>query len=355
MNNVDPTYVGAYGKIKSYSTDFLPQEIINRAFEAKDLDEIISTLYSTFYRQDFDLFSTVSKGAELLSNGLNHRLVLRNRIALMGAPAPGREILRAYLSKWDIENIKIILSSKYMGYSLKETENYILSFRDIPLGIFGGRLTQSDFRSLLSQGSIDSIVNYLSNYGYGQILLEQMEKYRRINDISILLSTLDKYYFTNLLASVRYYNGDEGPVFRFFRELIDAKNIMTIMKGKTMGVDYQRFSDSLIPGGNSSIGSLEDLFLSTDPNEALQRFSIPEQARDKISKISGSGKLQIIESAILSSIHSSYMEKFQNLALSIGYTFSFIMRSERERENLRSAIFGNIYNISKERIAGLIY
>lgn len=355
MSDVDPTYIGAYGKIKAYSTDFLSPEFVSRVFEAKNIDEIISALYSTFYRQDFDLFSTTSKGIELLSNAINHRLVLRNRISLMGAPAPGREILRAYLSKWDIENIKIILSSKYMGYSLKETENYILSFRDIPLGIFGGRLTHSDFRSLLSQGSIESVVSYLSNYGYGQILLEEMEKYRRINDISILLSALDKYYFTNLLSSVKYYNGDEGPVFRFFRELIDAKNVMVILKGKEMNVDYQRFSGSLIPGGNITLSSLEEMFMAPDINEALRRLSIGEQSRDRILKASGAGKLQMIESAISSAIYTSYAERFQNLALSIGFTFSFIMRAERERENLRSAILGNVYNISRERIASLIY
>jgi V/A-type H+-transporting ATPase subunit C len=352
---MDPTYIGAYGKIKAHSTDFLTEDTLRRIYEAKSVEEMISTLYSTFYREDLDLFSTVSKDRDLLNNAINHRLVLRNRIALMGAPAPGREIIRAYLSKWDIENIKTIISSKFMGYDLRETENYLLSFRDIPLGIFGGRMGQSDFRSILSQNSVESVVSYLSNYGYGQVLLQYMERYRRVNDVSILLSALDSYYFSNLLSSVKFYNGDEGPVFKFFQETIDVRNLMVALKGKSMDIEYSRISDSMIPGGSVPLSRIEEIYSSSSVQEALQKFPMEERSRERLTAAGSSGGLQIIESALLGGLYSKYLERFSALAISIAYTFSFILKSERERENLRSAAFGNIYNIPREKIMSLIY
>ena len=352
---MDPTYIGVYGKIKAHSTDFLSDDLLRRVYDSKTVEDIISLLYSTLYREDLDLFSTTSKDKDLLSNALNHRLVLRNRIALMGAPAPGREVIRAYLSKWDIENIKTIISSKYMGYDLKETENYLLSFRDIPLGLFGGRMTQSDFRAILSQNSVESVVNYLSNYGYGQILLQGMERYRRVNDISILLSALDTYYFSNLLSSVKFYNGDEGSVYKFFQEMIDIRNLMIALKGKSMEVEYSRIPDSMIHGGNVPLSTIEEIYNSSSIQDVIQRFPMEETTRSRISSAGSTGRLQLVESALMGSLFSRYLEKFSALAISVAYTFSFILKSERERGNIRSAAFGNIYNISREKIMSLIY
>ncbi|MEM0158958.1 MAG: V-type ATPase subunit, partial [Thermoplasmataceae archaeon] len=142
---MDPTYAGAFGRLKAHETEFLSPSDFARLIEAKNVGEILSFLFSTFYKSDIEVFSGTHTGVELLNRSINHRLILRNRYALFAAPTPARDLLRAYLSKWDIENLKAIISAKFMGYSIKETEDFLVSFRDIPLGIFAGPMSHEDF------------------------------------------------------------------------------------------------------------------------------------------------------------------------------------------------------------------
>ena len=63
---MDPTYTGAYGRIKVYETEFLSEDLLRRLADSANVEEISSLLYTTFYRQDMDLFSALHKGVDLI-------------------------------------------------------------------------------------------------------------------------------------------------------------------------------------------------------------------------------------------------------------------------------------------------
>ena len=52
---MDPTYTGAFGRVRVYGNDFLPEDFIRRLMATKTIDEMVSELFGTFYRQDMEL------------------------------------------------------------------------------------------------------------------------------------------------------------------------------------------------------------------------------------------------------------------------------------------------------------
>ena len=351
---MDPTYTGAYGRIKVYQTEFLSEDFLKRLVDSANIEEISSHLYTTFYRQDMDLFSALNKGIDLLNMAINHRLIVRNKVSLFASPTPGRETIRAYLSKWDIENIKSVISSKYMGYEIRETENFLISFRDVPIGLFGGAMTHDDFKGLLSLGTIEDIVNRLSGFGYGQDIMQQMDRYRKSGDISILLSALDKHYYNRLYDSLKFYNGDEGPLRRFISEEIDVRNIMVVLKAVDMGVEFERIKEALISLGNISVTELQDIYSSGMIEQSAEKLKRHyPRTEEALKQYEETKRLEVFEGLIRTELYNKYTGIFSQQSLSVGSTFNFIMKSERERERLRSIIFGKNYGLSGESIRSL--
>jgi len=346
---LNASYTGAYGRIRVYSSEFLGEDTFRDLLQAKNVEDLTSKLYSTLYRSDMDMFSAINKGFDLIELSLNHRLIIRNRIALFAAPTPARDVIRSYLSKWDMENIKSILSAKYMGYSIKETENFLISFRDVPLGLFGGNLTHDDFKVILSKDTIDDIVNYLSNFGYGQYMLQYMERYRKSGDIGILLFALDNYYYIHLFESLKFYNGDEGPIRSFFSETIDIRNAMVVLKAISLNVDFERIKESLIPYGTIPMSKLQDAHRTGNLSQAI---SIIVGNRDTEEIIPDSStKLGDIEFTLREKLLRKYISIFSVQALSVSFTFAFIIKSELERERIRSIAMGKFYGLDEKTIS----
>lgn len=351
---MDPTYTGAYGRLKVYQTEFLSDDFLRRIADSATMDDVSAVMYSSFYKEDMEKFSAINKGLDLLNMAINHRIIVRNRIALFAAPTPGREILRAYLSKWDIENIKSVISSKYMGYEIRESENFLISFRDVPIGLFGGAMSHDDFKHLLSLGTIDEVVTTLASFGYGQDVMQQMDRYRKSGDIGILLAALDNHYYYRLHNSLKFYNGDEGPLRRFISEEIDTRNIMVILKAVDMGVEFDRIKEALIPMGNISIASLQEIYSSGLLEQSIEKLKAYYPGmEDAMKEYTENRRLEVFESLMNAELYRKYLGVFSQQALSVASAFHFLLMAERERERLRAIIFGKNYELPAERIRGM--
>src|SRR5258707_13835116 len=115
----------------------------------------------------------------MLEIAINRTFVERNRQAYESASFAGKPIVGAYLRRWDIENIAIVLSARAQGRTVSEAEAFLVSSRDIPAGLFAGVMTLDDFRHLLDQPTLEATVAALVRFGYGSTLLPLLEGYSR--------------------------------------------------------------------------------------------------------------------------------------------------------------------------------
>ncbi len=347
---MDSTYSGSYGRIKAARMEFLSEGFITNLREM-DVEAITRALSATSYKEDIDALYSLYGGHELLEMAINRRLVRRNRIARFAPPPNASDMLRAYLSKWDIKNIKSVITSRYLGYSLRQSEVFLVSFRDVPMGIFAGNMTADDFNILLGQPGMDTLIETLSRYGYGQVLMQEMERYRKDGDVAPMLHALDRFYYRRLFASLRFYLGNEGPLLRYFSEEVDAYNIMILLTAKKMHVQLERVREALLPYGTLSMENFQSLYGSGDVEEMAGKLGDRFSAERVIGEYRESGDLNIFESDLRRRMYERYAGILSSQSVSIGSVFAFVFRAERERDVLRSIATSKAYGISPQRIA----
>lgn len=349
------SYSSSFGRLKSLSTNFISSNILQTLVHAKDVSEMTRILEPTWYGPEIERAASLYSPPELLEVALNRHIVEINKIALESTPFSGREAIRAYLLKWDIHNIELILSSKIIGRAITETEPFLVSSRNFPAGISAGNISHDEMKIILSQAGVDGVVNHLVKYRYGPILMQHLDTYQKTGDLGPMMADLISYYYTTLIESLRFFQGDEGVIRDLFRVQIDKRNILSLLKGKDSELDRELISKHLIKGGNISRDDLFDIFGSKSIEEFVgkvqKQYNLTDLLKDTYSK---THSLIDFEVAFDKFISKSYLKRLKNIPLSLGSIFHFIITAEYEWDNIKRIAYGKRYDLSIERITSML-
>ncbi|MCI4327431.1 MAG: V-type ATPase subunit [Thermoplasmata archaeon] len=339
-------YASALGRLKSYQPTLLPKEAYGPLVAAKDLVEVSKLLEATPYGPEIAQSAASYHGAPLLELAVNHVLVVRNRLAYEATPFAGRALVGAYLRRWDLQNIGIILSAKSQGRPVAETETALVSSRDIPAGLFAGTMTLDDFRLLLQQPNVDAIAQGLVKFGYGGVLLPRMEAYNRTHDIFPLLSALDRFYYEDLLSSARFYQGDEWVVRLLIQSEIDVRNAVLLLKGKDAGLPVEAVQDRFLDGGAMLRATVPELYGGRSVAEVVGALEPRFPALPEGNDLYQAGRsLAGYEAALVRERSVRELKRLRAYPLSVAIIFGFLLLTELERSDLRRIIYGKLYGV----------
>lgn len=347
-------YASSFGRLQAISLNFLSKDVMQNLLRSKDETEMIKVLESTWYGSEIEKAASIFKETELLEVALNRHLVYVNKIALEASPFNGKSAIRAYLSKWDIYNIELILSSKSLGRPITDTESFLVSSRNVPAGVSAGNIPHDDMKVILSQNNVEGVVNQLVKYNYGTILMQHLETYQKTGDLGPMMSALQTFYYQTLLDSLKFFQGDEGTIRDLFRTEIDKKNILSLMKAKDSNLEKELLGKHIIDGGKITRNELLEIYGSKDVSEIVGRVENKYMLVNALAQYKKSKSLIDFEVALDKFINSEYVNKLKNIALSIGTIFYFILKTEQERENIKRIAYGKRYNLSNENISALL-
>ncbi|MFQ5920398.1 MAG: V-type ATPase subunit [Nitrososphaerales archaeon] len=340
--------------MRALSLNFLSKDYILNLLRARDVGEIVKQLASTWYGPHIERAASLYKPPELVEVALNRHLVGVNKIAMEAAPFSGKSAIRAYLAKWDIQNIELILSSKSLGKTITETEHFLVSSRNLPAGVSGGNIPHDEIKILLSQPSVEAVVNQLVRYGYGTVLMQRMGEYQKNADLGPMMAALQGYYYAALLEALKFYQGDEGVIRELIRAEIDKKNILSLLKAKETNLEKDVIVHHLIEGGNIPTGQLGEMYTAKNVEELAGNLGTYYKLEEGFEHYKKTKSLTDFEAALDKFISETYFRRLKTLPLSIGTIFYFVMQAERERENLRKIAYGKHYNMPAERISSML-
>lgn len=348
-------YSSSFGRLNSLSINFIPQNILQNLVHAKDVAEMTRILEPTWYGAEIERAAALYSLPELLEVALNRHIVEINKIALESTPFSGRDAIRAYLLKWDIHNIELILSSKIIGRAITETEPFLVSSRNFPAGISAGNISHDEMKIILSQAGVDGVVNHLVKYRYGPILMQHLDTYQKTGNLGPMMADLIEYYYTTLIESSRFFQGDEGVIRDLFRVQIDKRNILSLLKGKDSHLDRELINKHLIKGGNISTDELFDIFGSKSIEEFVGRVQKHHNLADLLKETYiKTHSLIDFEVAFDKFISKSYLKRLKNISLSLGSIFHFIITAEYEWDNIKRIAYGKRYDLPLERITSML-
>jgi len=348
-------YASALGRLNPEFPAFLSKETYPQLLAAKDAGEFAKVLETTPYADDVARLRSTHSDVTLVELAINRTFVRRNRHAYDSTPFAGRGVVGAYLGRWDIQNIEMILTAKAKGGSIFETEDHLVSSREIPAGLYAGAMNLDDFRILLGQPTLEGMVASLVKYGYGTTILPYLEAFERTHNIFPILRALNKEYYRNVVAQARFYQGDEWVIRGLVQSEIDATNTLLLLKGKDRFLPADEVLSRFLEGGTMNISQAADLYPARNVPELAERFvarfpSIAEGSTEYTTADSLTG----YEVAIERDRAASELKRLRTYPLSLSVIFAYLLRNEIERSDLRRAVFGRRYGVPAERLAPLL-
>ncbi len=277
-----------------------------------------------------------------------------NRVAIQTAPLFGKNAVLAYLSKWDIENIEVILAAKALNRPLEQTETALVSSRNIPLSLSPNIISHSELNVLLQQPDVEAVINYLVKYGYGAILLQQLGEFRKSGDLGVFTVVLQNLYYSRLLWELRFLQGDEGVLREYIRAEITKRNILVLLKSKESKLDRETFSRHLIQDGLIGPTALLDAQASSDLGDIAKKLEPWFDLSGALDRYRQTGNIAEFEVAMDKLIVERYLSRFRSLLVSLTSTFAFLLQAEYERQNIRRITYAKQYGMSDEYIKSVL-
>ncbi len=348
-------YASALGRLQPDFTSFLSKETFGTLLTAKDPTDVAKLLETTAYGADIVRARTTHPGSSMLEVAINRTFVRRNRHAYEATPYAGRRVVAAYLGRWDIQNIELILSSKVQGRAVTETEDHLVSSREIPAGLYAGVLTLDDFRLLLAQPTVEAIVAALAPFGYGATVLPHLEAFERTHDIFPILAALDRQYYVDVATAARFFQGDEWVVRGLLASEIDVHNALLLLKGKRSELAWSELAARWIAGGTITPEVSSDLYSARGVPELADRLAerFPSIG-DGTEEFRASGNLTGYETALDRDRVTRELKRLRTYPLSLAVIFAYLLRAEVERGDLRRLAFGKLYGLSNDRLDRLL-
>jgi V/A-type H+/Na+-transporting ATPase subunit C len=339
-------YASSMGRLKVHLPEFLSKETFATLANAKDLIEIEKDLEATLYGADIAAVAATTRGLERLEVAINRVFVRRCRKTLDISPFAGKPILSAYLRRWDIENISLILSARAQGRLVTEDESFLVSSREIPAGLFAGAMTLDDFRMLLQEPTLEGMAQQLVRFGYGGVVLTRLDAYAQTKDIFPILQALDADYYTRLLDSLRFFQGDEWNIRLFVQSEIDVRNALLLLKGKAAELPADTVLERFIDGGSFPRAGAADAFGARDVPELVTALAPRFPALpDGLPAFQSEGTLASFESALVRERAIRELRRMRSYPLSLAVLFMFLLESELERTDLRRVVYGRQYGV----------
>ena len=198
-----------------------------------DFDEIIRYLQETEYKREIDEMGYKYTGPRLLDYALTLNLGRTYKKIMDVSFGQAKEIISAYLRRWDIWNIMAIVRGKISGVPDQEIEEAL-----VPVGEYS-----IDFYKSLIAKDLDEIVKTFEGTPY----YEALSKVGTAS-LSEVEDEMYKIYYSRILR--------EKPsdlalklFIDFIRMEIDIKNIKTILRLKREGISTDEIMKRIIPGG----------------------------------------------------------------------------------------------------------
>ncbi|MEM0075192.1 MAG: V-type ATPase subunit [Conexivisphaerales archaeon] len=320
-----------------------------------DPPAIEDALSQTGYKEDIEAASSIYKPPISIDVALNRHIVKVNRLALQVVPDYGKRVLLCFLSRWDIEDILLILAAKSLGRRLEETEPFIISPRNLPVGIAGNVIPFSHMRLLMEQKDVESVIKELVRYRYGVLLLQHINEFNRSGDLGIFEAVLLNDYYSRLQWELRFRKGDEGALREYIRAEITKRNLLTIMKSRDSPIEKQILSRHLLQGGFLETQDLLAAHDSKDLSGLAGRLKQWFDIAPAIKRFNETRNIAEFEVEIDNAIVENYFWRFRmHDILSLTGIFMFILKAQYERENIRRIVYGKQYQLPVSYIKSIL-
>lgn len=305
---------------------------IGRLFTEKQISEIMETDDLEEFKNYLRGFPEYAKYVDqyTLEKALDTQLAETYDLIARIAPGDIKDVFKVQLKKWDIRNIKSIITAKEAGLSSEQIMELLIPFGEL----------NEDMERLIDANTVTDIIAGLEGTEYASLLEDALPAYENTGMVLPLEAALDKYYLENLLrAAANPADENSSILHSYFGSQVDISNLKIIMRAKADGLKYDDISPYMISNGYQIRDwKLKDLMEAEDVSGVISGLEGTDYApmlTDALSEYNSTGSIAPFEKAL-----DSYLTKMaKTLALKkpfgVGPMIGFLSRKEMEIRNLK--------------------
>jgi V/A-type H+-transporting ATPase subunit C len=314
-----------------------------------DLNEIGRFMGETQYKVEMAELASHYSGVNLIELGTSRNLARTYTSIIRFCNGQLREMVAAYMLRWDVWNIKTIIRGKYSGASLEEIQEDLVP---------AGNLSEEYLLSLATLSGPTEILETLNKKGELSVPEEVVATFEKGGNLSPIEDYLDVLYYSQLLDRVKPTSKPARLFLSFIQQEIDVTNLRTLLKLKQAGVPTDKIRLYLIKGGRElDIDELTRLANIESFDQMLDEFSkLPfyEDIKEALEKAKRTGSLTEIMLSLQRYL-AKQSEKFSHLyPLSVLPIIDYIIRKKIEVDNIRIIARGKASGLDQDVIKNLL-
>ena len=232
-------YAYMSARVKAKTSKLLKEEDYNKML-MMSVPEISHYISEAGYSKEMNDLGSRHEGIELLEYATYMNMSKQFRSILESANGELKDMVAAYLTKWDFENLKVVLRGKNYGLTLENMREDL---------VIAGSLKEDDLEKLLSAPSIEEALAIFKSKTGLSVSDEAIRAYKEDKILTKIEDEITKGYYKNVLDSISGKDRATNIFRNYMKYVIDLKNVETIMKLKMENIGGEEAADFFIPGG----------------------------------------------------------------------------------------------------------
>lgn len=314
----------AYARTAVMRSRVLKKADYDRLFKM-GFNEIIKFLEESEYKKEIDEFDISSREFTVIEAALNANLMRTFKKLYRISNDSMREVISIYLLRYDMENLKIILRSKFANVPVEKIKRQFYE---------SVNYSEEFFVNMSKKETISEIINTFSS-------LRQLNL--TTDNLFELENQLDKYHLGRLWEFSQKLTGHGKNVANFLLQELEIKNVKTILRLQKENVsEIQKY---LIHPSKKVLELLK---------KSSMEDTINYLRKVKLTTLENNSKMAELEI----DLETSHLQKNSLLVhqdmLSASFILSYLFMKENEVRNLKMIIKARKLELPNEEIEKLV-
>ncbi|MDR0777853.1 MAG: ATP synthase A1 subunit C [Methanomassiliicoccaceae archaeon] len=344
--SANANYAAAAAKVKAKKAALMGDEAYAKML-MMSLPEISRFIGESGYQKEMEEFAGRIGGIDLIEHATYRNMARTFSTILLFTQGELRQMVSAYLTKWDLWNLKVILRGKTYGVDIESIKEDLVP---------AGKLDEAMLERLLSLDTDKEIIAEFEKMKHLEIAPDVINTYKADGHLRSIEDYLDKLYYKRLLRSIDPSARPKRLFQDFVRKEIDTVNLETILILKAEGIRGDDVMEYIIPGGKQIDKKLATQLANAESISAmandLAQLDFYEDIKEALDAETKSLKDLV---AGMKKYHIGQAKKFSHLyPLSVIPVLDYMIHKKIEVDNIRTIARGIESGIDRDTIKGLL-
>jgi V/A-type H+-transporting ATPase subunit C len=344
MSTVSAPYIYVCTRMRVRKASLIPREEYQRMLNMS-LPEITRIIEETAYKQEIDELGTIFKGIDLIEVALSWNLAKEYQKIQEITPGTLKQFTRAYLRRWDIQNVLTILRGKLQGEKAGKIKEILIP---------AGSLDRVVLDRMLAEDSTDRIIDMLKGHRMYPVIASEYPAAKESGSFSHMENELYKQFYGEIIADAE--SGIKGGdlFLDFIRLDINIKNVKTLFRLRVDGSETDA-REMYIHGGDLSAADFAALNAIREQGEFVDMLKVRIRSKPILSlldEMKGDTSVHRDMEVRLTRVQLEQMERLSKRhPFSIHPILVYLEKKKYEVFNLRALARGKESKLPSETIA----